>query len=85
MDCYTAAETACVGAGNYVNMLTRDLMKIFPNLTESDARNLSWGGLQNTNVFKRLMPQTQNKIIRTNSLYSTKSTYKTTSKGNYCQ
>ncbi|MBB5624119.1 hypothetical protein HDE69_005216 [Pedobacter cryoconitis] len=71
-------------ADNYVNMLTKDLMSIFPNLSESDARNLSWGGLQNTNIYKRLLPATQNEIIRINTLYSTKSTNPAISKGTYC-
>lgn len=46
-------------ANNYISMLTKDLMSIFPNLSENGARNLSWGGLQNTNMFKRLLPTTQ--------------------------
>lgn len=71
-------------ADNYINMLTKDLMSIFPNLSENDARNLSWGGLQNTNLFNRLAPSTQNEIVKINTLYSTKSTNTAISKGSYC-
>lgn len=66
-------------------MLTKDLMKIFPNLSENDARNLSWGGLQNTNLFNKLAPSARTEIIKINTLYSTKSTNPAISKGTYCQ
>ncbi|AMP97250.1 hypothetical protein AY601_0283 [Pedobacter cryoconitis] len=72
-------------ADNYVKMLTKDLMSIFPTLLESDARNLAWGGLQNTNLFNRLAPSAKSDFIKINTLYSTKpTTANTQSKGSYC-
>jgi len=71
---------------NYLNMLSSDLKAIFPNLSETDARALSWGGLQRTSKWAMLTQTQRTEIEAIQTQYSTKtSTNSITSKGSYCQ
>ena len=74
-------------ASNYINMLSRDLMNLYPNLSETEAWALSWGGLERTNLYTLLNVNQKGTIYSINTQFSTKpnpANPSLISKGTYC-
>jgi len=59
-------------ATNYINMMTSSLRSMYPDITEADARALSWGGLENTSAYDLLTISEKNEIATINKKYSGK-------------
>lgn len=72
---------------NYLNMLIADLQSLYPNMGDTDAWALSWGGLERTSRYILLTTDQKTTIANVNQQYSTKPTPNSTinSKGSYCQ
>jgi hypothetical protein len=58
-------------ATQYLNWFQSSLISIFPNLTASQARNLGWGGLQETQAYNKLSQLHKDDIITTNIIFKT--------------
>ena len=69
-------------AENHVNKITASLKSIFPNLSDGDARSLSWAGLKQTSFFDLLSDANKTLIGETLMKYSDKDRYDKL--GSYC-
>ena len=52
--------------------MQHDLQTMFPNMTDTDAQALAWGGLSDTTAWQSLMtsnPTLANGILNTNQQY----------------
>jgi len=74
-------------ATNYITTLTNDLKNLYPNLTQTEAWALSWGGLEKTTLYALLTVEQKATINSINIQFSTKpnpSNPSAISKGSYC-
>lgn len=69
-------------AQNFVDKITASLKSVFPNLSDTDAWALSWGGLKQTSFFDLLTDANKTLIGETLMKYSDKDRYDKL--GSYC-
>lgn len=70
-------------ANKYVILMTGALKIAFPNISDQEAWGLSWGGLENTNLYKTKLTEAQREAINeTNRRHTNKSV--TNRQGTYC-
>ncbi|MDN5284355.1 MAG: hypothetical protein JWR38_629 [Mucilaginibacter sp.] len=67
-------------ARNYISVMTDQLLKLYPNLTPNDAKDLAWGGLETDagDLYTSLSQEEKNRIEITNK------SYKSGNSGNPC-
>jgi hypothetical protein len=69
-------------ASNYINLMSSALKGLFPNISDNQARALSWGGLHETSAWQNLV---NNNPIKANEITSINKNHADGNSGTKCQ
>lgn len=73
----TNSHELLASSANFERMVTA-LKEMYPNISDADARDLTWGGLGGTQAYSTLSQSDKNRISNTNNLF------KNATKGTTC-